>query len=77
MKKINKNCIIKSSKKIYCGYCRGKGKILLTKEIVRVGKLRLGRDVLKRCPECKGKKFIITSDKGLYFDHEERPTTIH
>jgi len=77
MKKINKNCIIKSSSKIYCGYCRGKGKLLLTKEIARIGKLRLGKDILKRCPECKGKKFILNPDGGLYFNHRERSTTIH
>ena len=77
MKKINKKCIIKSSSKIYCGYCIGKRKVLATKELARVGKFRLGKDALKRCPECKGKKFILNSSRGLYFDHEEKPTTIH
>lgn len=36
-----------------CIYCSGKGKVLVTRELAKIGKFRLGKDKLQRCPACK------------------------
>ncbi len=70
MKRKNKLKIMDFNNEI-CIYCSGKGKVLVTRELAKIGKFRLGKDKLQRCPACKKNK------KRMIQNILENQPTIH